>query len=203
MSKKKKRHRLNSCQFQPNRLSDELERLGLGPESLPEESARSTQKVEGKDSQLPVLTPSARELRPGYLKLFGPLDTKKNEYPFLWWIPEREARQRRRAGEVEKLDFSKRRLYAVHMIEKAPPAGSPVPASPDPQKPISLRRKSLGDSHKRERADNPPGVWTIDSLPRTVTKKGVVLEKGVFVAKVFDRVLIDLLYGPEYSKRAA
>ena len=52
LSKKKRRCKLNPRQFQPNRLSDELSRLG--PDALSVESARSTSKLEGKDSQLPV-----------------------------------------------------------------------------------------------------------------------------------------------------
>ncbi len=183
MSKKKHRKRLHFSNFRPNSQSEAVEvpTVAVGsqsPSKAPSaESARSTSKVEGKDSQLPV-TDLAPEVRPGFVKLFGPLDTKKNEYPFLWWITEREAHQYLRQREVLQLHFTKRHIRSVHLVEKAAPAASPDPASAAANKPASLRHQSMGDSHDHDTEQNPAGVWTIDDLPRSKSK-------SKFVQKVF------------------
>lgn len=194
MSKKKHRKRRHFSKIQPIPSTDTWEKSSQDQAPFGE-SVSSTPTVECKDR------PSAPELRPppGTIPLFGPLDKKTNIYPFLWFIPFREARERLRAGQVEKLESSRKHIRSVHLVEKAPPAEPPVPAIPDPEKPASLRRKSMGDSHNRERDDNPAGVWTIDSIPDT--------KAAVFVGMVFDGVLFDLLFGPGFRrsilKRAA
>ncbi len=194
MSKKKHRKRRNFPRNKPISISNELVRLGLSITvpciALSGESARSISKVEGKDSQLPV-TGSSPEVRPGFVELFGPLDTKKNEYPFLWWITEREAHQYLRQREVVQLHFTKRHIRSVHLVEKAAPA-----ALSDPQtgaavsKPASLRHQSMGDSHDHDNEQNPAGVWTIDDLPKSNSK-------SKFVQRVFLAVQLSCL------KRAA
>lgn len=188
MSKKKHRKRLHLSNFRSNSQSEAVE---VPPPSIAPsaESARSISKVEGKDSQLPV-TDSSPEVRPGFVKLFGPLDSKKNEYPFLWWITEQKAHQYLRKREVLQLHFTKRHIRSVHLIEKAPPAASPVPASAAGYKPASLRRKGMGDSHDHDTDDNPEGVWTIDDLPKSKAK-------SKFVRRVFLAVQLSCL------KRAA
>ncbi len=199
MSKKKHRKRLHLSNFRPNSKSEAVEvpREAVGsqsPSKAPSaESARSTSKVEGKDSQLPV-TDSLPEVRPGFVKLFGPLDSKKNEYPFLWWITERKARQYLRNREVIHLHFTKRHIRSVHLVEKAPPESPKTSEGQDPEKPASMRRKGMGDSHDHDTDDNPAGVWTIDYLRRKSPKDN---DSPLWVKKLFQAVPISCL------KRAA
>jgi hypothetical protein len=179
VSKKKHRKRLRFSPKQPICISDELVRLGLSivPCIAPSaESARSTSKVEGKDSQLPVTDP-ALEIRPGFVQLFSPLDPKKNAYFFLWWITEREARQYLRNREVVQLHFTRKHIRSVHLIEKQAPAVSPDSASADPpdKKPSSLRKKGMGDSHDHDTEFNPAGVWTINYLPKSKWTRKIFL----------------------------
>jgi hypothetical protein len=218
VSKKKSRKRLHFRNFRPNiplndrtavapvssTLRDVVPQEVLAPS---EESARSTSKVEGKDSQLPV-TDSALELRPGFVRLFSPLDTKSNQHSFLWWITEQKAAKLLREREVEKLHYTRRRIRSVNLVAKSGsswPASS-GPAIPDPDKPASLRRQGMGDSHDREREDNPAGVWTIDSIPSPVTPNGLPSSRGEFTEEVFDAVLISLLlpraHRPRPQKRS-
>ncbi len=169
MSKKKHRKRLHFTNFRPNSKSEAVEvpSTAVGSQSPSKAptavSARSTLKVEGKDSQLPVTDYSPEARLAGHLRVFGPLDTKTNTYPFLWWIPEKEARRRLRAGEVKQLHFTRKHILSVHLVEKQAP------------KPVSLRRKGMGDSHDHDTEQNPAGVWTINSLPKSKWVRKVFL----------------------------
>lgn len=46
------------------------------------------------------------------------------------------------------------RIFAVRYLSK----------DPLPQRPVALRRRGFGDSHRHETEQNPPNVWTIDYL---------------------------------------
>ncbi len=144
-------------------------------------------KVEGKDSQLPVTDSSPKVRLAGHLQLFGPLDTKTNQHPFLWWIPEREARERLRAGEVVQLHFTRKQILSVHMVEK-PAAASPDSANAT--KPAALRRKGMGDSHNHDTDQNPAGVWTINYLP---TKSKADKSSPLWLRKLFQAVPLSCL----------
>ena len=80
-----------------------------------------------------------------------------NDGSFVAWLSEADARRLIRERKVHLL-HTKKRVRAVRVIEEVV----------TPTKPAAVRRRGVGDSHKRDARDNPAGVWTIDRIPRSL-----------------------------------
>lgn len=85
------------------------------------------------------------------------------------WVDFEEAQRLIRLRQVACIRHNGR-IRALRAVDTA------VRSQPD--KPTPLRRKSVGDSHKNERRDNPPGVWTIDRIRKS--------SRAVFLAVLTD-----------------
>ena len=81
----------------------------------------------------------------------------------LYWVNDEQARDLVASGHAQYLR-TKKKIRGVELL----PAGEQKTglAIVKTVKPTKLRAPGLGDSHKSERKDNPPGVWTIDRIPR-------------------------------------
>lgn len=64
-----------------------------------------------------------------------------------------------------------------------------------PEKPTPLRRRSIGDSHKNERRDNPAGVWTIDRIGKST--------RTIFLAVISDCSSSSPYHAPPLLRDAA
>ena len=88
------------------------------------------------------------------------------------WLEASEAERLIARGEVEVLG-SNRRVRAVRWAA--------AEAREEPRRLYVIRRRSYGDSHRRETHENPRGVWTLDRIPARHRK--------IFLAVVSERLV--------------
>jgi hypothetical protein len=74
---------------------------------------------------------------------------------FLRWVDADEAHELVAGRQAETL-WHKTRIWGLRMIA----------VDPLPERPVALRRRGFGDSHRHETDRNPPNVWTIDYLQK-------------------------------------
>jgi hypothetical protein len=83
---------------------------------------------------------------------------------FLEWIDEDTARKLIKDGTVEILRTKKRIRSLRVRAEKRAALISITKSKYD----LAHRKRPVGQSHRNETNDNPPKVWTIDRIPRSI-----------------------------------